>query len=192
MGSPGLLLSRSCACPFSHPPSLSLAVGYTDEAEAVCFGYEQEAYAALARLPAIHTYTMIAFFCYFGHVWLMMQRPDIAVIIITAMMSYGLVRFWYRCVNTYIHMCAYMYMCMTLNARKRTRMRVRVRMRVCVLMRVRVRVPLRVSVLVFYHCYCYDIQRRRMLLVHTHTSYKYVYYTNTFNKRDGPITSTHV
>jgi len=68
--------------------------GYTDEAEAVCFGYEQEAYAALARLPAIHTYTMIAFFCYFGHVWLMMQRPDIAVTIITAMMSYGLVRFW--------------------------------------------------------------------------------------------------
>ena len=67
---------------------------YDDEPEAVCFGYEQEAYAALARLPAIHTYTMIAFFCYFGHVWLLMQRPDLAVTIIAAMMAYGLVRFW--------------------------------------------------------------------------------------------------
>ena len=67
---------------------------YEDEADVVCFGYEQEAYAALARLPAIHTYTMIAFFCYFGHVWLLMQRPDFAVTIILAMIAYGFVRFW--------------------------------------------------------------------------------------------------
>lgn len=68
--------------------------GYDDEAEVVCWGYEQEAYSALARLPAIHTYTMIAFFCYFGHVWLLMQRPDLAVTIIIAMIAYGFVRFW--------------------------------------------------------------------------------------------------
>jgi hypothetical protein len=67
---------------------------YDDEPDVVCFGYEQEAYSALARLPAIHTYTMIGFFCFFGHVWLLMQRPDFAVGIIAAMLVYGMVRFW--------------------------------------------------------------------------------------------------
>ena len=67
---------------------------YDDEPDVVCFGYEQEAYSALARLPAIHTYTMIGFFCFFGHVWLLMQRPDFAVAIIGAMLVYGMVRFW--------------------------------------------------------------------------------------------------
>jgi hypothetical protein len=47
--------------------------GFEDQPEPVCFGYEQEWITALARLPAIHTYTTIAFFCYFGHVWLLMQ-----------------------------------------------------------------------------------------------------------------------
>ena len=68
--------------------------GFDDTPDVVCWGYEQEAYSALARLPAIHTYTMIAFFCYFGHVWLLMQRPDLAIVIISALLVYGICRFW--------------------------------------------------------------------------------------------------
>ena len=74
---------------------------YDEEPDAVCWGYEQEAYAALARLPAIHTYTMIAFFCYFGHVWLLMQRPDLAVTVIIAMIAYAFARFWIMWLSAY-------------------------------------------------------------------------------------------
>jgi hypothetical protein len=74
---------------------------YDDQPEPVCWGFEQEAYAVLARLPAIHTYTLIAFFCYFGHVWLLMQRPDLAVTIIIALIAYAFVRFWLLWLSAY-------------------------------------------------------------------------------------------
>ena len=60
----------------------------------VCWGYEDTIYSVLARLPAIHTFVFVAFFCYFGHIWLLMQRPDIAVGIIFTIMAYGVFRFW--------------------------------------------------------------------------------------------------
>eukprot|EP00802_Teleaulax_amphioxeia_P009869 Tamp_09891.p1 GENE.Tamp_09891~~Tamp_09891.p1 ORF type:complete len:620 (+),score=148.31 Tamp_09891:79-1938(+) len=59
-----------------------------------CCGVQNTAYAMLARLPGLHTYTTLAFFLYFGHNWMLMQRPDIAVGIIGCFMLYGVVRFW--------------------------------------------------------------------------------------------------
>ncbi|EKX31016.1 hypothetical protein GUITHDRAFT_122779 [Guillardia theta CCMP2712] len=68
--------------------------GYREEEEPVCCGQEQLAYSILARLPAIHTYAFLAFFLYFGHTWLLIQRPDIAVAIIGIFLVYAMTRFW--------------------------------------------------------------------------------------------------
>jgi hypothetical protein len=62
--------------------------------EVVCWGYEETMYSILARLPALHTFALVAFFTYFGHIWLLMQRPDIAVTIILSIIFYGMFRFW--------------------------------------------------------------------------------------------------
>ena len=48
----------------------------------------------LARLPFIHTFTCLSFFVYFGHVWLLLQHPMLAVSIIGIFIAYGVVRFW--------------------------------------------------------------------------------------------------
>merc|ERR1711966_403534 len=76
--------------------------GLLEDAEAMsgwqdnesCCGVENHAYSLLARLPAVHTYGTLAFFVYFGHYWLLMQRPDVAVGIVACFMLYGMVRFW--------------------------------------------------------------------------------------------------
>ena len=93
VGSGGMTLRESVERENAGQHGL-VSEGFDDTPDVVCWGYEQEAYSALARLPAIHTYTMIAFFCYFGHVWLLMQRPDLAIVIISAMLVYGICRFW--------------------------------------------------------------------------------------------------
>jgi cellulose synthase/poly-beta-1,6-N-acetylglucosamine synthase-like glycosyltransferase len=59
-----------------------------------CCGVEDRAYSVLARLPALHTYGTLAFFLYFGHYWLLLQRPDVAVGIVMCFVLYGIVRFW--------------------------------------------------------------------------------------------------
>lgn len=38
-----------------------------------CCGYESTARAVLARLPALHTYTVMACFAFFGHWWLLVE-----------------------------------------------------------------------------------------------------------------------
>jgi len=68
--------------------------GYREEEEPVCCGQEQLAYSILARLPAIHTYAFLAFFLYFGHTWLLIQRPDIAIGFIIVVLVYAMTRFW--------------------------------------------------------------------------------------------------
>mmetsp|Transcript_22309 Transcript_22309/g.53521 ORF Transcript_22309/g.53521 Transcript_22309/m.53521 type:complete len:604 (+) Transcript_22309:86-1897(+) len=98
------------APPVRNTPADGAAVGYTlresydkiglvedafeGQEEVRCWGQEDVAYSVLARLPAIHTYTTLAFFLYFGHVWLLMQRPDIAVWLIGTFLAYAFVRFW--------------------------------------------------------------------------------------------------
>jgi len=62
--------------------------------EPICWGQEDTLYAILARVPALHTFTLVAFFTYFGHIWLLMQRPDIAVAIIAGFILYTMFRFW--------------------------------------------------------------------------------------------------
>eukprot|EP00961_Rhodomonas_salina_P217867 2944135-Rhodomonas_salina.3 len=78
-----------------HPGGKGLlSEAQPDQADAVCCGHENTMYHVLARLPAIHTFSFLAFFLYFGHVWLLMQRPDIAVWIIGSFVTYGVFRFY--------------------------------------------------------------------------------------------------
>ena len=68
----------------------------------ICWGYEDTMYSILARLPALHTFALVAFFTYFGHIWLLMQRPDIAVTIILSAIFYGMFRFWSLWISAWI------------------------------------------------------------------------------------------
>ena len=62
--------------------------------ETCCSGVETTLYSILTRLPALHTFSVLGFFIYFGHMWLLQSRPDIAVTIIGIFILYGVVRFW--------------------------------------------------------------------------------------------------
>jgi hypothetical protein len=75
------------------------ARGLIDEAEESvdevrCCGQEQNLYSALARLPAIHTVGVLSLWFVFGRTFLLLEHPDLAVLIVTFFMLYGIFRFW--------------------------------------------------------------------------------------------------
>lgn len=48
----------------------------------------------LARVPALHTIGCLSLWFVFGRSFLVLEHPDIAVLIVTAFMTYGIFRFW--------------------------------------------------------------------------------------------------
>lgn len=75
------------------------ATGLIDQAEETveevrCCGQEQNLYSILARLPAIHTVGVLSIWFFFGRTFLLLEHPDIAVLIVTFFMLYGIFRFW--------------------------------------------------------------------------------------------------